>query len=69
MQKNLALWDRGVRVMVSIVLLILGGWAWNGWQGTWYGILGLIIGVVLMLTAALGWCPCYGVCKFSTKKS
>ncbi len=69
MQKNLALWDRWVRAIVGVVLFILGGWTWNGWQGTWYGILSLIVGIMLVLTAAIGWCPCYWVCKFSTKGS
>lgn len=66
MQRNLASWDRWVRAIVGIVLVVLGGWTWYGWQGTWYGVLSIIVGAVLFVTALVGWCPGYWVCKFST---
>lgn len=66
MQKNLAVWDRWVRAIAGIVLFIVGGWVWNGWHGTWYGIVSLVIGIVLFVTGTVGWCPCYSACKFST---
>ncbi|MCI2430133.1 DUF2892 domain-containing protein [Candidatus Acetothermia bacterium] len=66
MQKNLAGCDRAIRTIVGIVLFILGGWTWGGWQGTWYGIVSLIVGIVLVGTALVGFCPCYWACRGST---
>ncbi len=66
MAKNLANWDRVLRALVGLALVVLGGWVWEGWQGSWYGIISVIAGGILVLTALIGFCPCYWVCKIST---
>ena len=61
--------DRAIRAIVGIILLALyfmgtvaGAWGW----------VALIVGVVLLATAVLGWCPPYsllGINTCSTKKA
>jgi hypothetical protein len=58
MKKNLGTIDRALRALLGTALVILaitGGhvWAW--------------IGVVLLLTAAVGFCPAYCPLKLSTR--
>ena len=60
MEKNMANWDRAVRVILGIVFLYLaitkGGAFW---------ILG-IIGIVFIGTSVIGYCPLYKVVGFKT---
>ena len=57
--------DRIVRAVLGIVLLFLG---FGGMlAGTWT-IVAEVVGAVMLLTAAIGFCPLYAVFKFSTKK-
>lgn len=61
--------DRAIRAIVGIILLALyfmgtvtGAWGWAA----------LIVGIVLLATAVLGWCPPYamlGISTCSTKKA
>ncbi len=60
MEKNLASWDRAVRVILGIVFLYL---AFT--KGGLYWILG-IIGLVLIGTSIIGYCPLYKVIGFKT---
>ena len=55
--------DRGIRAVAGIVLVL----AWLlGWvAGTFAIVLG-VIGIVLLLTAAVGFCPLYRVLGMST---
>lgn len=58
--------DRIVRAVLGIVLLFLG---FGGTlAGTW-AIVAEVVGAVMLLTAAIGFCPLYALFKFSTKKS
>ena len=60
MEKNMALWDRVIRIIVAIIFLWLAIT-----NGGWYWILG-VIGVVFIVTAAIGFCPLYKVLGFKT---
>ncbi len=60
MEKNMVLWDRVIRIIVAIIFLWLAIT-----QGGWYWILG-IIGVIFIVTAAIGFCPLYKVLGFKT---
>ena len=60
MEKNMALWDRVIRIIVAIIFLWLAIT-----QGGWYWILG-VIGVIFIVTAAIGFCPLYKVLGFKT---
>ncbi|MGB9873369.1 MAG: YgaP family membrane protein [Hydrogenobacter sp.] len=60
MEKNMAGWDRALRVVLGIIFLYLA--IKNG--GAWW-ILG-IIGIVFIGTSAVGFCPLYKVVGFKT---
>jgi hypothetical protein len=57
--------DRIIRAVVGVVLLYLG------LGGVLVGALAIVadaLGVVLLLTGAVGFCPLYAIFKFSTLK-
>lgn len=62
MEKNMASWDRIVRIVLAIVFLYLA--YTNG--GTWW-ILG-IVGIIFIITSVVGFCPLYKVVGFKTLK-
>ncbi|MBK9936562.1 MAG: DUF2892 domain-containing protein [Cytophagaceae bacterium] len=63
MKKNLGLIDRGLRVLVALVLAFL---YYNGTlTGTW-GIVALVIAVVFLLTSLISFCPLYTVIGLNT---
>ena len=63
MQKNMGTVDRTLRVVIGVLLIAYAipigfpatGWNWVGW-----------IGVIPLLTAALGVCPAYNLLGIST---
>jgi Flp pilus assembly protein TadB len=57
--------DRIIRVLVGIALVAIGvfGVASGAWLWITY-----ILGAVLLLTGAVGFCPLYRLLKFSTVK-
>jgi hypothetical protein len=65
MSKNIGALDRVMRVIIGLVLVAYAvpvgfsstGWNWVGW-----------IGVVPLLTAAIGFCPLYRVMGISSCK-
>jgi len=57
--------DRIIRAVLGVVLLFLG---FGGMlAGTW-AIVAEVLGAIMLLTAAIGFCPLYTLFKFSTKK-
>lgn len=60
MKKNVGSMDRVVRVLLGLALLA-AGIALKGWWGA--------LGLVLIGTAALGWCPLYLPFGLSTCKT
>lgn len=63
---NEAGWDRIARLIIGIVAL--GLW----WTGTVVGTLALValvVGVLMLLTGATGWCPLYSVFRFATRRT
>jgi hypothetical protein len=64
MKTNEAMWDRGIRVALGIVLVIVGFAAIGGVGGIILGI----VGVIALVTGAVGWCPLYAVLGFRTLK-
>jgi uncharacterized membrane protein len=63
---NEAVWDRIVRIVVGVALLVLG---WTGVVGGGWGLFLKIFGFIPLLTGIIGWCPLYALFKFKTKKS
>ncbi|ADC88782.1 conserved hypothetical protein [Thermocrinis albus DSM 14484] len=60
MEKNMATWDRLVRVVLGILFI----WLALSKGGAWW-ILG-IIGIVFIATSIIGFCPLYRVVGFRT---
>lgn len=57
--------DRVIRAVVGVVLLYLG--FGGALSGAW-AIVADVLGVVMLLTSAVGFCPIYAMFKFGTKK-
>ena len=60
MTKNVGGLDRGIRLVLGLVVIGLGVF-YQSWWGA--------IGVVPLLTAGIGWCPPYALLGFSTCKA
>jgi hypothetical protein len=68
MKTNEAGWDRAVRVVLGIVLLVVGFGVVGGTGGAVLGLVGLIP----LATGLIGWCPLYsllGVCTLKSTES
>jgi hypothetical protein len=66
MKNNESLLDRIIRIVLGIVLVVLFlAKVVTGWMG----IVFVVLGAIALITGAIGFCPLYGLFKFSTKKS
>ncbi len=57
--------DRIIRAVAGVVLLYLG---FGGVLAGGLGIVADVVGLVLLVTGAIGFCPLYAMIKFSTLK-
>ncbi len=57
--------DRIIRVVVGVVFLYLG---FSGFMTGWLAIVVGLVGLLLLVTGALGFCPLYALLKMSTNK-
>ena len=66
MKRNVASWDRVLRVALAALFayLYFAGTVTGG-----LGLLLLVVGIVFLVTAIVGYCPLYSLLKFSTFKS
>lgn len=65
MKKNESTLDRVSRIIGGVILLVVGfGGVLNG---AW-AIVTDVIGIILVLTGAIGFCPLYTLFRFSTVK-
>jgi hypothetical protein len=66
MKPNLSKWDRMIRVVLAALFayLYFAGIVTGG-----LGIVLLVLGVVFLGTAIVGFCPLYAAFKFSTLRS
>jgi hypothetical protein len=62
MKQNVGTIDRAVRVVIGVALLAL--LFLSDSPARWWGLVGL----VPLLTAAIGYCPMYGLLGFSTHR-
>lgn len=60
---NMGTADRAIRAIVGVVLLAL--YFMGTAVGVW-GWLALIVGIVLLATAVMGWCPPYSLLGINT---
>ena len=56
--------DRIARVAVGVVLLILGFTVLN----SVFAVIAIVVGAILTLTGAIGFCPIYAAFKTGTRK-
>jgi hypothetical protein len=63
---NEAAWDRIVRVILGLVMLVLG---WAGVVTGGWGEVLKYLGFLPLLTGIVGFCPLYWVLKFRTKRA
>lgn len=66
--KNVGPVDRALRLIVGIVLIVLAITMLGATDGAVAGIIAVAAGAVMLLTAALGFCPAYLPFKMSTCK-
>jgi hypothetical protein len=66
MKRNMSTLDRIIRTIIAVLFAVL---YFTGVVPGTLGVVLLVIGVVFVLTAILGWCPIYGLFKLSTSKS
>ena len=59
MKKNIGTTDKVIRIIVGVIIIILG-FVFKSWWG--------IIGILPLITAAIGWCPPYALLGISTRK-
>ncbi len=64
-EKNMGQTDRAIRAIVG-VLLIIAFFAWLGGTLAW---IALIVGAVMLATAAMDTCPPYGLLGINTCKT
>ena len=63
-QVNEAGWDRIVRIVLGLAMLVLG---WGGFVGGTFGVILQWLGFVPLLTGLIGWCPLYSLFHIQTK--
>ncbi len=59
---NEGAWDRTLRVLIGLALLVAG---WQLWSGALM-VGAVAIGTIALVTGLLGWCPAYGLFGWST---
>lgn len=64
MKKNVGTVDRAIRGLAGIAAIV--AYAMGMLEGT-MAIVGLVVGVVLIATAVLSWCPPYALLGISTR--
>ena len=64
MKRNESNQDRGIRAVVGIIALLMGLFAVGGFLRA----LLIIVGLVLVITAAVGFCPLYRLLGINTCK-
>ena len=65
MKRNMSHIDRLIRAIIAVLLvyLYIGGMVTGS-----FGIILVVLGVILLITSVLGFCPRYALLKFSTRK-
>lgn len=67
MVKNESNVDRIVRLVIAVVCAVLAFTVTS--PGTVWGVILLIVAVVMLVTAAIGWCPLYRLFGIKTCKN
>jgi hypothetical protein len=62
---NMGKTDRIIRAIAGVIVLVVAFFALS--SGAWQIVL-WVVGAILLLTAAVGFCPAYSLFHFSTKR-
>jgi hypothetical protein len=62
---NLATWDRALRIVAGVAMLLLG---WSDLVDGLWAIALVIFAWVPLLTGLVGWCPIYAMLGISTRR-
>lgn len=68
MCKNVGMMDRTARGLIGVTALILAFTVFHVTKAEIPGVIAAVVGVVMLLTAAIGMCPLYVPMKISTCK-
>jgi hypothetical protein len=60
MERNMSNTDRSIRIALGLVIIGIAGWL-----GSWWGL----VGVVLVGTGLIRWCPIYKLLGISTLRA
>ena len=66
MKKNVGTTERAIRAIVGIVALVAAFTTLGALAGETLGIVAVVVGAVMLGTAAIGWCPPYAIFGIST---
>ena len=66
--RNESTLDRIIRAVVGAILTWAGYWPLGGQSGSILGIVALLVGLILLVTAATGFCLLYRLLGISTYK-
>ncbi len=62
--RNTGIWDRGIRIAIGVMMLVLG---WQASAGVWSFPL-RVFALYPLITGLAGWCPVYALLRFSSKQ-
>ena len=62
---NEASWDRIGRVVAGLALIALGAFTFSGVGA----IVSVAVGLILLVTGAIGWCPIYATFRTGTRST
>lgn len=68
MQANEGCADRATRVILGIIALVVGFMVLEAMSGAILGIVVAVVGVILVLTGFVGFCPAYKILGLSSCK-
>ena len=66
MKKNVGTTERVIRAIVGLIALAAAFTALGVLEGATLGIVAAVVGVVMLFTASIGWCPPYAIFGIST---
>jgi hypothetical protein len=64
MKKNMSNTDRGIRLVVAAILVML---YFSGTVTGFLGVIGLVLAAIFVLTSLVNFCPLYTLLGFNTK--
>ena len=67
LRKNVGGFDRALRFVVGVALILVGLFVLGGWQGNVVGIIVAAFALIPLVTSLIGFCPAYVPFQISTR--